>query len=252
MDYHEIRLELEPPLARLILRGREANNRVSMRMLSELADGAARLHDDDTVRCLILTAEGADFCAGWAGDTFAEGVDLGPDPFTPLTSLPQPVVCATRGAAVSAGLELALTADVRICAADATFALPETAHGLLPRAGGTQRLARATGAGTALAMVLAGEHLDAAGALARGLVSKVVPPAELEAATMAIANAIAARGPIATRYAKEAVRRGADLTLEQALRYETDLTIILQTTEDRAEGVRAFVEKRKNPDFKGR
>jgi enoyl-CoA hydratase len=124
--------------------------------------------------------------------------------------------------------------------------------GMLPRGGGTQRLARLAGRGTALAMLLAGEELNAEAAYRAGLVSAVVGRNDLPSRAEAIASAIAARGPIATRYAKESVHRGADMTLDQALRYETDLTIILQTTEDRAEGVRAFVEKRKQPDFKGR
>jgi enoyl-CoA hydratase/carnithine racemase len=99
-------------------------------------------------------------------------------------------------------------------------------------------------------MILAGEAVDAQEALRTGLVSQVTPRERLMAKAEALAGRIAARGPIAVRYAKEAVSRGLDMTLEQALRYETDLTIILQTTEDRAEGVRAFLEKR-TPQFKG-
>jgi enoyl-CoA hydratase len=118
-------------------------------------------------------------------------------------------------------------------------------------AGGTQRLARIVGRAAALELVLTAEPIDAQTALRIGLVSQVVPREHLLAEASALAERIAARGPIAVRYAKEAVSQGLDMSLEQALRFETDLTIILQTTEDRAEGVRAFLEKRE-PEFHGR
>ncbi len=252
MEYQTIRLETLGAVARLTLARGAESNRVGARTLRELADACEALANDASVRAVVLDAEGADFCAGWAPETFAEGFDLPPDPFGFLAALPQPVVCAVQGAALSAGLELALACDVRICSHDARFALPETAYGILPRGGGTQRLARAVGRGRALAMVLIGDELDGSGAYGAGLVAMVVEPADLRQKAQALAESIAARGPIATRYAKEAVHRGLDMTLDQGLRYETDLTIILQTTEDRAEGVRAFVEKRRKPNFKGR
>jgi len=102
-----------------------------------------------------------------------------------------------------------------------------------------------------LEMVLTGEPIDAAEALRVGLIGELMPSAKLDARAQALAERLAERGPLALQYAKEAISRGVDMPLEQALRYETDLTVILQTTEDRAEGVRAFLEKRK-PEFKGR
>jgi enoyl-CoA hydratase len=173
------------------------------------------------------------------------------DPFASLADLPRPVVCAIQGEALSAGLELALACDVRVAAEDARLGLPETKLGLIPMGGGTQRLARLVGRGKALEMILTGEPVDAQEALRIGLVSATAPRDKLAAEVEAIAGRIAERGPIAVRYAKEAVRRGLEMPLEQALRYETDLTIILQTTEDRTEGVSAFLEKR-TPKFKGR
>jgi len=140
--------------------------------------------------------------------------------------------------------------QLRVLPEEARFACPETGHGVIPWAGGTQRLPRIVGRGRALEMILTGEAVDAQEALRIGLVSQVLPRGRLLAGAEALAGRIADRGPIAVRYAKEAVSRGLDMTLEQALRYETDLTIILQTTEDRAEGVRAFLEKR-TPRFKG-
>jgi enoyl-CoA hydratase/carnithine racemase len=117
--------------------------------------------------------------------------------------------------------------------------------------GGSQRLARIVGRGKALELILTAEAIDAQEAHRIGLVSQAVPGDRLMAEAQALAERIAARGPIAVRYAKEAVSKGLDMTLEQALRFETDLTIILQTTEDRTEGVRAFLDKRP-PRFHGR
>jgi enoyl-CoA hydratase len=146
---------------------------------------------------------------------------------------------------------MALACDVRVAGESARFGFPETTLGLIPFAGGTQRLPRIVGRAKALQMVLLNEVIDAAEALRCGLVSRVVPDGSLDAEALALAERIAARGPLAVRYAKEAVLRGMEMPLDTALRFETDLTVILQTTEDRAEGVRAFLEKRE-PDFKGR
>ena len=117
-------------------------------------------------------------------------------------------------------------------------------------AGGTQRLPRLLGRGLAVEMILTGRTISAAEALSMGLLVASCDPGNLLSSTLALAGAIAARGPQAVRLAKEAVHHGMDMPLHQALRYETDLTVLLQTTSDRAEGVRAFVDKR-NPHFKG-
>jgi enoyl-CoA hydratase/carnithine racemase len=252
MEYQAIRLTLDRPLASIALARSSDANRIGARALRELEDACQRVRDDDGVRVVTLEAEGADFCTGWDDQVLAADFESTPDPFACVAALPQPTVCAIHGLASSAGLELTLACDIRICSNDARFSLPETAHGMLPRAGGTQRLARAAGRGVALAMLLAGEELDAAAAYRSGLVARVVERGRLGAEARAIAESVAARGPIATKYAKEAIHRGQDMTLDQALRYETDLTIILQTTEDRAEGVRAFVEKRSKFQFKGK
>jgi enoyl-CoA hydratase/carnithine racemase len=168
-----------------------------------------------------------------------------------LAQMPRPVICALNGDALSAGLELALACDIRLAGPEARFAFPEIGWGLIPMAGGTQRLARIVGRAAALEVLLTAEPIDAQTALRIGLVSQIAPRDRLLAEASALAGRIAARGPIAVRYAKEAVSQGLDMSLEQALRFETDLTIILQTTEDRAEGVRAFLEKRA-PEFHGR
>jgi enoyl-CoA hydratase/carnithine racemase len=255
MPLRTISLRKRGPIAFLELRRPEKENAISGTLLAELAQACETIEVDDKLRVVVLTAEGDNFCRGWDASVLAAEDPSGPpaqgDPFACLAELPRPIVCAIQGEALSAGLELALACDVRVAAEDARLGLPETRLGLLPMGGGTQRLARLVGRGKALEMILTGEPVDAREALRIGLVSAVALRDRLEAEAEAIAGRIAERGPIAVRYAKEAVRRGLDMPLEQALRYETDLTIILQTTEDRTEGVRAFLEKR-SPKFKGR
>jgi len=136
-------------------------------------------------------------------------------------------MAVVQGGTISAGLELALAADLRVCGEDARFALPDVEEGRLPLAGGSQRLPRIVGRSRAAAMLLLAEELDAPGALQAGLVSRVFPRNTLGAEAEALAQRIASRGPIALRYAKEAVHKGLELPLEHGLRYELDLSIIL-------------------------
>ena len=248
MAYRKLRLESTGPIATITLSRPDIENRVDDAFLRELDGAGAAINDDADVRVAVLTAEGDAFSNGWADDGPSQQPQQA---FACLESMGQPAICAINGTAVSAGLELALACDVRIAAESAKFALPETAHGELPMAGGTQRLPRLIGRGEALRLILLGEEIDAPEAHRIGLVSAVVPDDRLQDEAVALAQRMASRGPIALRYAKEAVRRGLEQPLDQALRYETDLTVILQTTEDRAEGVSAFLEKRE-PKFKGR
>ncbi len=254
MPLRTISLEKRGAIAFLALRRPEKEAAIDGALPAELAQACEAIEVDDKVRVVLLTAQGDNFCRGWDAAVLAgedpHGLSAQGDPFASLAELPRPVVCAIQGEALSAGLELALACDVRVAAEDARLGLPETKFGLLPMGGGTQRLARLVGRGKALEMILTGEPVDAQEALRIGLVSAVASRDKLAAEADAIAGRIAERGPIAVRYAKEAVRRGLEMPLEQALRYETDLTIILQTTEDRTEGVSAFLEKRK-PKFKG-
>ena len=250
-------LDITPPIARLTL----ARDVIGPAEIGDLASACEAIAGDDSVRAVVLAGDGDSFGRGWDWPALAaespdpsgalQEAGLLDDPFGCLSALPRAVVCALHGEISGGGLALALAADIRIAAEDATFSLPETGLGLVPMAGATQRLARLVGRGDALALVLTGETIDAADALRIGIVSEVVAKADLAKRTDEIAGRIAERGPIAVQYAKEAVSRGAEMPLDQALRYETDLTMILQTTEDRAEGVRAFLEKRQ-PKFKGK
>ena len=260
MAYRTLTLEIKGPVAFLRLARPELGNPIDRLFLQELEATCAAVNDTREVRVAVLAAEGDGFSTGW------DPAELSPEAFDPaewrqrweasppfagLESMVQPVVCALNGDAVSAGLELALACDVRLAAEGAHFALPETAQGLLPMAGGTQRLPRLVGRAYALRLILLGETIDAQEAHRIGLVSAVIPPGDLLAEAEALALRMASRGPLALRYAKEAVRRGLEQPMDQALRFETDLTVVLQSTEDRAEGVRAFLEKRE-PKFEGR
>jgi enoyl-CoA hydratase/carnithine racemase len=161
------------------------------------------------------------------------------------------VIAAINGDATGQGLELALACDIRVATEASHFGLPHIKKGLIPWDGGTQRLSRLVGSGKTLEMILTGEMIDAQEALRIGLVNKVVPREELMKAVTGLAQEMASKGPIALRYAKEAIHKGMDLTLEQGLRLEADLYLLLHTTKDRSEGIKAFREK-KVPRFEGR
>ena len=249
-----VTLTFDGPIAIITLEPEGSwHDRVSIEALGDAAMYAGgRTDGPDAVRVVVVTG---DFGSAWTEDALREteavsGIEALGAGVHALAEMPQPVIAAIHGACLGPGLEIALACDVRLAGSDATFAAPETALGTLPRAGGTQRLARAIGRAQTLRLLLIGDTIDAAEALRIGLVSAVLAPTEVEAAARALAGRIAERGPIATRMGKEAVQRGSEMTLEQALRYETDLTVLLQSTADRAEGVRAFAEKRP-PRFTG-
>jgi enoyl-CoA hydratase len=251
MRFDTLALSVTDAVAEIRLCRPDRGNPIDGRFLDELEEAVAAVHDDPAARVVLLTAEGDCFSHGWDLQPGEQPAVPGRLPFRCLETMRQPVIACIQGDAVGAGLELALACDIRLAAEGAMFAIPDVAMGMVPSAGGTQRLPRLAGRGIAMRMVLLGEPLDAQTALACGLVNAVWPPAGLRAAADALAAKIAAQGPLAVQYAKEAVLRGLDMPLDQALRYETDLTVILQTTDDRAEGVRAFLDKRP-PRFEGR
>ncbi len=213
----------------------------------ELIEVAASLAEDRSVRVITLRARSAPFCSGTAADL--DPLSLDPDPPALWARLRPPVVAIIDGSCLSIGLEQMLTADVRICGPDAEFGFPELGRGRLPCWGGTQRLSRAIRPSEATAMLLLGHSLGAERAVSLGLVHACSP--DIGVAAAEVVGALVERGPLALELAKEAVHRGAELPLRDGLRLEGDLNHQLAATEDRAEGLTAFFDKRP-PDFSGR
>jgi enoyl-CoA hydratase/carnithine racemase len=172
-------------------------------------------------------------------------------PAAAIAAIDRPVIAAINGDALGPGLELALSCDIRLASSRARFGLAQVARGRIPTDGGTQRLPRIVGRGKALELLLTAEVITADEALEIGLVSKVVPPEALSGEAEKLAGIVAAKGPIALRYLKEAVNKGLDMTMEQGLRLEADLYFLLHTTADRTEGIKAFREKRP-PKYQGK
>lgn len=216
----------------------------AQQLVRELASAGA----DPAVRVVALEPDGPDFCRGLAPGF--EPLDSGLDPVADLARLRVPVVAGLRGLTASAGLELALAADIRVAASDAVLALPDLESGRLPCWGGTQRLVRQAGPAVATRMLLSGERLDAAAALAAGVVHEVVDPDRLDERVGELCGRLESLAPLALAYAKEAVREGAHLPMADALRLEADLNVLLQASADREEGLRAFLAKR-DPTFTG-
>jgi len=257
MPYKTIIYEKKEQVVWLTLDRPKSGDTINLELANELVDACRAINQDDNVRAVIITGAGEAFCSG------SDLAELRSTPAhnlktanaaslssTAVAGLNCPVIAAVNGDALGAGLELALSCDIRICSENAHFGFPETSYGLIPGGGGTQRLPRIVGKGKATEMVITAEPIDAVEAYRVGLVTKVVPRQRLAAEAEEIARKLISRAPIAVRYAKEAVNKGMDMTLAQGLRLEADLSFLLQTTKDRAEGIKAFLEKRK-PTFKG-
>ncbi|MDA8438041.1 MAG: enoyl-CoA hydratase-related protein [Propionibacterium sp.] len=222
---------------------------LGQREAAELVAVAEELREDREVRVVVLATRGSHFCPG--GAPALDPLGFSPDPAAAIAALRPPVVAACRGEVASVGLELALAADVRLADTTARFSVPDVARGRLPCWGATQRLPRVVGPGRALAMVLLGEIVDASTAAAAGLVHEVAGVADFDEMVSGVVSGLAMLAPAALALAKEAVSRGAELPLAEGLRLEGDLNHLLQTTEDRAEGLSAFFAKRE-PRFSGR
>jgi len=222
--------------------------------LTELCDGITW---DEEIRAVIVSgAEKISFpvakgSSGVASKANEEETLQFSSIAEPIAKLDKPVVAAINGSIMGQGLELALACDIRIAAETSRLGLPHIREGLIPWDGGTQRLSRLVGRGKALEMILTGEIIDVQEAYRIGLVNKIVPSGEFMSTVVNMTREMASKGSIALRYAKEAIYKGMDLTMEQGLRLEADLYLLLHTTRDRTEGIQAFREK-KTPKFEGR
>ena len=253
INHNTLVYRCSPPLAFIELITTSEPDRAGPDMASELAQVCQLVRQEPKVLVVVLSGRGQVFSSS------VDRLDLGPDRregHTPieriklhraashLASIEVPTIAAIGGDALDHGLELALACDLRVVSKGVKLGFTGLSRGVIPWDGGTQRLPRLVGRTLALEMLLTCRMLESHEAFDAGLVNLVVEPEDLMDRTLKLAHKIASGAPIAARYAKEAVLKGMDMSLEGGLRLEADLNIILQSTDDRAEGIAAFLEKR--------
>lgn len=250
-------VEREDAVAVVLLNRPQQLNALSDELMEQLVERLQELDADESVRCIVL---------GGSERAFAAGADIGQlaeasavelyyqrrvERWDAIRGLWTPLVAAVSGFCLGGGCELALSCDLIVASETAQFGQPETGLGIIPGAGGTQRLTRAVGKALAMDVILSGRFLSAREALDAGLVARVVAKEAWLEEAKRVARDIAQKGPVATRLAKEAVDRAYEGPLSLGLEYERRLLYLAFASEDAKEGLRAFVEKRR-PDFRGR
>ena len=254
-----IRVERRGQVEVVFLDRPDVLNALDRATLEELGEAFARVASEGTARALVLTGEGRAFAAGAdiaqmralepvAAEAFAR---LGHDTFEALEALPIPTLAAVNGFALGGGCELALACDWIYASEKAKFGQPEVALGLIPGFGGTGRLTRRVGVGWAKELILTGDPISAGEALRIGLANQVYSAEELMERTLAAAESAGSKGPVAVALAKRVIQQGQDADLRTAHAMEQTAFGLLFGSEDRGEGMDAFLEKR-SPDFKGR
>ncbi|HSU16260.1 enoyl-CoA hydratase/isomerase family protein [Longimicrobium sp.] len=251
-DFETIRLDRDAAVAILTIDRPEKRNALSSAVRAELIAALDQLRGDDGVRVIVITGAGDKaFVAGADIAEFAQRTPLeqraamaGRTVFAEIAAHPKPVIAMINGFCLGGGCELALACDIRIASDAAKLGQPEINLGIIPGGGGTQRLPRVVGTGQAMRLVLSGELIDAAEALRIGLVDVVHPAAELRERTLEFARKMAEKSPVALRMAKSAIRAAAEMPLSAGDAYETELFITCFGSDDRREGVAAFMEKR--------
>jgi enoyl-CoA hydratase len=250
-------IDVRERMATVTVHRPEVRNALDRATVAELTAAMADLGASADVGVVILTGAGAQvFVAGADIRQMRERrrddglAAINSRAFSAVERCPKPVIAAINGHALGGGCELALACDLRVAADHARLGQPEVALGIIPAAGATQRLPRIIGHGRAAQLVLTGDPIDAATALAWGLVTAVVPAADLMAAARAIAGRILSRGPLAVRLAKLALNASSRVDLDSGLLIETLAQAILFESDDKREGTTAFLEKRK-PKFSG-
>ncbi len=247
-----IREDREGRVALLTIQRPEKMNALNQQVRDEMVELLAQIEGDDAVGVVVITGAGE--------KAFIAGADIGefagrspfdqrwamrsPRIYDVMSSFPKPVIAMINGFCLGGGCELAMSCDLRIASEKARFGQPEINLGLIPGGGGTQRLPRLVGTGQALRLILSGDMIGAEEALRLGLVEMVVPHEELRAKTLELAGRIAARSPLTLKVAKEAVRAAESLPIEDGIRYERDLFCLCFSSEDKEEGVAAFLDKR--------
>lgn len=255
-EYEHILVEREGAIAVVQLNRPQVLNALSAPLMTELVGAMEALDADREVRCIVLTGNERAFAAGADITEMAEASAiemLRRNQFARwerLRRVRTPIIAAVSGFALGGGCELAMLCDMIVAAESARFGQPEILIGVIPGAGGTQRLTRAVGKALAMEMVLTGRQITAREAHAAGLVNRVVPNERCVEAAKELARAVASRPPVAVMLGKDAVLAAFDTTLDAGLEAERRNFFLLFATEDRNEGMRAFLEKRP-PQWKG-
>ncbi len=259
MSPETILVDVDGGVAAFTVNRPDKRNALNSQVRSETVAALDALRDDDSVRVVVFTGAGEKaFVAGADIGEFAQRTPLeqreamtGRRVFDEIAAFPKPTVAMINGFCLGGGCELALACDVRVASDAARLGQPEINLGIIPGGGGTQRLPRVVGTGQAMRLILSGEIIDTAEALRIGLVDVVHPAAELRERTMEFARGMAAKSPVALRMAKAAVRAAAEMPLAAGLAYETELFVTCFGSDDKREGVAAFLEKRP-AEFTGR
>lgn len=259
MKFETLLLEISDRVATLTVNRPEKRNALNAAVRREFVEALDALRDDPEVRVLVVTGAGEKaFIAGADIGEFADRSPLeqraameGRRLFEEIANFPKPTIAMLNGYALGGGCEVALACDLRIAARSAKLGQPEIKLGLIPGGGGTQRLPRLIGFGRAMRYILTGELIGAEEAERIGLIDQLVEDDELHERTLELALAMAAQSPVAMKLAKDAVRATLDMPLGAGLQYERELFVTAFASEDRTEGVRAFLEKRP-PAFAGR
>lgn len=234
----------------------EALNAMNRQILDALSAQLTQIAQDDSIDVLVFTGTGTkSFVAGADINELAQRTPVDglaarmQTVFSQIAASTKPTIAAVNGFAFGGGHELALACDIRICSENAQFALPETGLGIIPAAGGTQRLVRLIGMGRAIDMMLTGRRMDALTALTAGLVTELTDAQSLLETAHHTAQSIRSKGPLAIRLVKSVVTHGADASMDTGLLLETLAQSLLYSTDEKIEGTQAFIDKRK-PDFR--
>ena len=258
MGYETIQTSKEGMIGIITLSRPQAMNALNFKLVSELISALEGFEKDEEVRCLVMTGSERAFSAGADIKEMADMTAVGmamTNHFFPLWDkvgrYPKPIVGALSGFVLGGGLELAMSLDVLVASETTQFGQPEIDIGVMPGGGGTQRLTRAVGKYKAMEMVLTGKRIGAEEAKTLGLVSRVVPKESYLEEAKRVANEVAAKSPVAVRLAKMAVNKAFEMGLTDGIDFERELFYLLFASEDKTEGMRAFMEKRR-PEFKGK
>lgn len=256
MKYYHLNVKVEDEIAYVLLNRPAEENRFNLNMSQELLSLANEFIEKDDIKVIVLGSNGESFSKGLlVGDNplnedMGATMNLAANAIEAWARIPYPIIAAVKGKCSSLGLSLACVSDIRYAQSNSTFSIPEVNNGLVPGGGITQRLPRLIGKGPSMSMLLGGDEITADTAFDWGLINEVINEDEVWDVACNEAKRFAEMSTLSMQYTKECLLRGSELSMEQALRLELDMYMVLQTGSDRMEGVNAFLEKR-SANFKG-